>query len=566
MASPPLPRKPHVPNVDSTSIFLPTVCLYDWWLIQADNGIHGKSLGVAGFTSPKDGSVKRAIRVFKSAPIIKVNDFYSLETADNVCVILRGLVNKSLSSENGFPGEVCKHFVFGFPVNWKKFVTEQGKSSPSQGIPYKQDQKSSREHKKFKKENQLCDRTKNNSTDSAKDYIEVDLPETVEEDRSIPVEKDLTSTCNHKNSESTSQPNVRTRNNCAAESAHSYLGSNHLRDDMKDPEEGSSSAHSVKSKSSPYDHKVCAKKQLHIPDQDSPAQRYQTCPYKQNSVKNANQHSDRSRNYFAAESAKNLLCSDHPRNDSPVKRYQTCPYRQDSVNNANQHSDRLRNYSAAESAKNHLCSDHPRNDGPVKRYQTCPYKQDSFKNANQHSDRSRNYFAAESAKNSLCSDHPRNDMEGTQEVPSSAPTFDQGTLCKPRNVKEGKERCAMMSKCAKKCINANCTNDGLKETRAEPSSTSSLSQPRRSSQYQMVSAKEDAAKSKATAGVIPNTQGIIMTPDSFKRSRSGRILLPKLAYWMNEVPIYDANRMVAGVQCPTRIVDSRDNEKVSGRK
>ncbi|KAK4800744.1 hypothetical protein SAY86_021231 [Trapa natans] len=370
-----------------------------------------------------DGSVKRAIRVFKSAPIIKVNDFYSLETADNVCVILRGLVNKSLSSENGFPGEVCKHFVFGFPVNWKKFVTEQGKSSPcktprAQGIPYKQDQKSSREHKKFKKENQLCDRTKNNSTDSAKDYIEVDLPETVEEDRSIPVEKDLTSTCNHKNSESTRQPNVRTRNNCAAESAHSYLGSNHLRDDMKDPEEGSSSAHSVKSKSSPYDHK----------------------------------------------------------------------------------------------------------------------------------------------------DHPRNDMEGTQEVPSSAPTFDQGTLCKPRNVKEGKERCAMMSKCAKKCINANCTNDGLKETRAEPSSTSSLSQPRRSSQYQMVSAKEDAAKSKATAGVIPNTQGIIMTPDSFKRSRSGRILLPKLAYWMNEVPIYDANRMVAGVQCPTKIVDSRDNEKVSSRK
>lgn len=54
----------------------------------------------------RDGYVKRAIRVFKSAPITKAYDFSTLETADNVCVILKGLMNKSLSTENGFSHEV----------------------------------------------------------------------------------------------------------------------------------------------------------------------------------------------------------------------------------------------------------------------------------------------------------------------------------------------------------------------------------------------------------------------------------------------------------------------------
>lgn len=53
---------------------------------------------------------------------------------------------------------------------------------PGQGIPDKKDQKSPGEHRNIKKENQPCDKTKNNSTESATDCLDPDLPETAKEE------------------------------------------------------------------------------------------------------------------------------------------------------------------------------------------------------------------------------------------------------------------------------------------------------------------------------------------------------------------------------------------------
>ncbi|OWM82319.1 kinetochore-associated protein KNL-2 homolog [Punica granatum] len=296
MASTLLPHQPRDPNDSSaTSIFLPTVCLYDWWLIQAEEEIQGRRLGVAGFTSPKEGPVKRAVRVFKSAPITKVYEFSTLETADGVCVLVKGLMNKSLSTENGFPSEVCKHFVFGFPLNWEECVAEQGAGSAAL--------------------------------------------------------------------------------------------------------------------------KTSAEVNSHVPGQSSPSKRDQKTPEDHDRLKNKNQPSARRKRDSATERAEDFLGPDLP--------------------------------------------------------------------------------------------------------------------------KDGRE---------------------------DPSSAPPLVKPRRSSRHRLGTLEEGNAKGETTrAGVIPPLQGTVRTPDSFKRSRSGRILLPRLAFWQNELPIYDANRNIAGVQGPNK-VESRDGGNVSRRK
>ncbi|XP_056172258.1 kinetochore-associated protein KNL-2 homolog isoform X4 [Syzygium oleosum] len=125
----------------SASRFRKTVCLYDWWLTQAAaDGSPEKTLAVSGFASPKQQSVQQVVRVFKSAPITKRYDFSTLETADGVCVVVSGLINKSRTTESGFSSEIFKHFVFGFPLHWEdcaskclekeaKIVTTPGKES-----------------------------------------------------------------------------------------------------------------------------------------------------------------------------------------------------------------------------------------------------------------------------------------------------------------------------------------------------------------------------------------------------------------------------------------------------
>ncbi|KAG8362649.1 hypothetical protein BUALT_BualtUnG0054600 [Buddleja alternifolia] len=61
------------------------------------------------------------MRVFSSAPILKRYDMFTLQTADGICVIIKGFINKARTVENGFPSDVFNHFVFGFPPYWKEY-------------------------------------------------------------------------------------------------------------------------------------------------------------------------------------------------------------------------------------------------------------------------------------------------------------------------------------------------------------------------------------------------------------------------------------------------------------
>ncbi|KAM3325410.1 kinetochore-associated protein KNL-2 isoform X2 [Capsicum chacoense] len=117
MASPSTESPEPKSNNSSKSCFHPTVCLKDWWLVRAQGDSQGRTLAVAGLTS-REG---QALRVFSSAPILKVYDVFNLETIDGICVVLNGFINKSRSEENGFPSEVFGQFLFGFPPQWEAF-------------------------------------------------------------------------------------------------------------------------------------------------------------------------------------------------------------------------------------------------------------------------------------------------------------------------------------------------------------------------------------------------------------------------------------------------------------
>jgi hypothetical protein len=52
------------------------------------------------------------MRVFSSAPIVNRYDVFTLETADGICVVLNGFVNKQRTNDNGFPSTVPCSFLF----------------------------------------------------------------------------------------------------------------------------------------------------------------------------------------------------------------------------------------------------------------------------------------------------------------------------------------------------------------------------------------------------------------------------------------------------------------------
>ncbi|XP_019415645.1 PREDICTED: uncharacterized protein LOC109327089 isoform X2 [Lupinus angustifolius] len=109
-----------------SSSFQRTLTLYDWWLIKSENNFQGKRLAVAGIASKTSHSSsklgKGATRVFVSAPVIKRYDVFSLETADGIYIIIKGFLNEQRTLENGFPSEVFNCFLFGFPANWEKYA------------------------------------------------------------------------------------------------------------------------------------------------------------------------------------------------------------------------------------------------------------------------------------------------------------------------------------------------------------------------------------------------------------------------------------------------------------
>ncbi|XP_009787990.1 uncharacterized protein LOC107781907 [Nicotiana tabacum] len=139
----------------SKSGFKPTVCLKDWWLKRAEADSQGRTLAVAGNTS-REG---QAMRVFSSAPILKVFDVFTLETIDGICVVLKGFINKTHSEENGFPSEVFEQFLFGFPPQWevfnKKYLGREskGKAAASDALGFEKPSACSEKVKDLKKHN-----------------------------------------------------------------------------------------------------------------------------------------------------------------------------------------------------------------------------------------------------------------------------------------------------------------------------------------------------------------------------------------------------------------------------
>ncbi|CAK7338864.1 unnamed protein product [Dovyalis caffra] len=104
----------------ATSSFQKTVSLHDWWLIKAEKKLQGKRIAVAGLTSPE----KIPVRVFHSAAITKRHDVFTVETADGFTVIIQGYINRKLTVENGFSSQVLRHFCFGFPPDWEECATK----------------------------------------------------------------------------------------------------------------------------------------------------------------------------------------------------------------------------------------------------------------------------------------------------------------------------------------------------------------------------------------------------------------------------------------------------------
>ncbi|KAL8153776.1 hypothetical protein V2J09_011536 [Rumex salicifolius] len=84
-----------------TSHFIKTVSLKDWWLIKADNNSSGNTVAIGGTES----AGQPALRVFCSAPIVKRLDLFTLKTADGIFVLLKGLINKQQTYDNGFSEE-----------------------------------------------------------------------------------------------------------------------------------------------------------------------------------------------------------------------------------------------------------------------------------------------------------------------------------------------------------------------------------------------------------------------------------------------------------------------------
>ncbi|KAK7393308.1 hypothetical protein VNO78_21860 [Psophocarpus tetragonolobus] len=109
------------PSNDTESCYFQrTFTLYDWWLIKAQDDFQGKRLAVAGVSSRKN----EAMRVFVSAPVVKRHDVFSLETADGKCVIISGFINEKRTLENGFTPEVFNCFLYGFPPNWESYALD----------------------------------------------------------------------------------------------------------------------------------------------------------------------------------------------------------------------------------------------------------------------------------------------------------------------------------------------------------------------------------------------------------------------------------------------------------
>ncbi|CAM8877773.1 unnamed protein product [Rhodiola kirilowii] len=101
----------------SSSHYVKTVVLREWWLVRSPKEFEGKTVAVSGLPVEE-----RAVRLFTSAPVVKRHSVFTLETSDGVFVILKGFINKPRTEEGGFSPEVFKNFLYGFPLNWEEYT------------------------------------------------------------------------------------------------------------------------------------------------------------------------------------------------------------------------------------------------------------------------------------------------------------------------------------------------------------------------------------------------------------------------------------------------------------
>ncbi|XVF54995.1 hypothetical protein PTKIN_Ptkin06aG0000900 [Pterospermum kingtungense] len=97
------------------NLSLNSVLLHDWWLGMAQP----RGLAVGGF----ECRGRQGQRVLFSAAIARRHDATTLETADGITIAISGFINTSRTLQNGFPTQVCSHFLFGFPYDWEEYAS-----------------------------------------------------------------------------------------------------------------------------------------------------------------------------------------------------------------------------------------------------------------------------------------------------------------------------------------------------------------------------------------------------------------------------------------------------------
>ncbi|XP_030529005.1 kinetochore-associated protein KNL-2 homolog isoform X2 [Rhodamnia argentea] len=452
MASTSDPSRSPGNNDFSASRFRKTVCLYDWWLTQAADDSQEKTLAVSGFASPRQQSVQQVVRVFKSAPITKRYDFSTLETADGVCVVVSGLINKSRTSESGFSSEIFNHFVFGFPPNWEdcalkclekeeKIVSRPGNKSSdlstSRGGKRKSEihEANSIRNAPFKRVTRSG--SKSSALSGSRDYCGPD--------------ERISDKC--KRDTNANKHDAQLQNDFSPENAKSHLNS--LDPDLPNVEvEGTQENHlsAALDESKLYSPQKTGGKRIGKGDED-------------NSLTNATIVTNRRVTRLGSKS----VALSSSRDSSGLDRRSSGKYKRDATEN--KHDAQLPN---------------------------------DFSPQN-----------TESCLSVLESNLLNAEVEGTQDSRCSA-AVDESKMYSPQ--KTGGKGKGNVNK------NTFC---------GEP----------------------------ITFKTPTGSQGSSLTsPDSFKRSRSGRILLPRLEFWRNQVAVYALDRGVAGVQeGPSLILDQGSN-------
>ncbi|KAL6878259.1 hypothetical protein ACP4OV_012429 [Aristida adscensionis] len=117
------------PCVDDDVSEHPLISLYDWWLERVDGD--DSKVAVGGMYMRKDMPFSMT-----PAAIAKCHRASTLETDDGTILCLEhGSLNFSRMEENGYPTEVTKEFMLGFPYWWKSCLARYPRTTGSHAEP-----------------------------------------------------------------------------------------------------------------------------------------------------------------------------------------------------------------------------------------------------------------------------------------------------------------------------------------------------------------------------------------------------------------------------------------------